>query len=59
MRMWFLNLPDILVFFSIWWSGFLTCFTLLVLAILVTIWSGSTITFGCNTKDNKDGEHNF
>ena len=45
MRMWFLNLPDILVFFSIWWSGFLTCFTLLVLAILVTMWSGSTITF--------------
>ena len=59
MRMWLLNLPDILVFFSIWWSGFFPCFTLMILGILVSVWSGGTITFGCNTKGTEDVEQNF
>lgn len=54
MRMWFLNLPDILVFFSIWWAGFLTCFVLMLGCILVYIWGGGSITFGVKTKEDND-----
>jgi len=57
--MWFLNLPDILVFFAIWWAGFLTCFALIILFIFFSVWEGGSITFGCAKKESKDDKLNF
>ena len=58
-RMWFLNLPDILVFLAIWWAGFLTCFFLGVICLLILMWSGNSVTFGCTTKDKNEDKFDF
>ena len=53
MRMWFLNLHDILVFFSIWWAGFLTCFTLVILFILIFLFKEGSFTLICKQEEKK------
>jgi hypothetical protein len=55
MNMWFLNLPDILVFFAIWGCGFLTGLFIMVLATIMFCWGGGAIHIRY-TKDEITGE---
>lgn len=53
--MWFLNLPDILVFFAIWGCGFLTGLFIMVQATIMFCWGGGAIHIRY-TKDEITGE---
>tara|TARA_Y100001951_G_C11063941_1_gene142365 strand:- start:34 stop:222 length:189 start_codon:yes stop_codon:yes gene_type:complete len=49
---WFLILPDILVFFTIFGFGVLTGVCFFLLFILTYCWKGGTITVKHETKEN-------
>jgi len=44
MNRWFLMLPDILVFFSIWGFGFFTGVFIIVVSGLIFCWGGGEVT---------------
>jgi len=58
MNMWFLNIPDILVFLAIWGCGFLTGVFTIVVVALVFCHGGGAICIKY-TKDEPLNMENF